>query len=72
MTSSLSALFSLVRRSSYLKSALYSKVGLTQDSTISLAERGLEYPRKQPDEPRATNFFLAFCFVDAVFNARFC
>ena len=32
---------------------------MTQDSTVSLAERGLEYPRKQPDEPRAKNCFLA-------------
>ena len=31
---------------------------MTQDSTVSLAERGLEYPRKQPDEPRAKNCFL--------------
>ena len=32
---------------------------MTQDSTVSLAERGLEYPRKQPDEPRVKNCFLA-------------
>ena len=44
-------------------SAPYSKVGMTQDSTISLAERGLEYPRKQPDEPRAKNTLLMLCSI---------
>ena len=53
-------------------SAPYSKVGMTQDSTISLAERGLEYPRKQPE-----NCFLALLmlcsmpgFADSVLDHR--
>ena len=47
-------------------SAPYSKVGMTQDSTISLAERGLEYPRKQPDEPRAKNCFLTLLMLCSI------
>ena len=51
-------------------SAPYSKVGTTQDSTISLAERGLKYPRKHPDEPKAKNYFLALLML--LLNAKFC
>ena len=50
---------------------------MIHDSTISLADRGLEYPRKQPDDPRAKNCFLALLmlcsmpgFADKVLDHR--
>lgn len=34
-------------------------------STISVSERGLEYPRKQPEEPSAKTFFLGFLMLSS-------
>ena len=40
----------------------------TRLSTISLAEGGLEYPRAQPDEPRAKNHCLCYAIPDRVLD----